>query len=299
MNRFQTFYYQKIKPYFLQKPLTSNNFDAPFFILSAGRSGSTLLRKLLICRTHVNIPPESDDLIPKLIKIYLRYNNQHWEYIVRKCFEIYNQEPSLVYWNTKISEMDIQELISWKKPDQTLDSIIKYFYNQYGKKNNMESCIWGDKTPFLAFRLSWINLLYPSAKFIFIIRDSRAVVNSYLKMDTKYNLKIATNRWLKSIKEIEKQKNKREKGKVLFIKYEELVSETEIKIKEVSEFLDLPQRAEPLENIKMGDDVLDHHKNVRQEVSMEYISNWQRELSQDQVDKINKRTKSAMIKYGY
>src|SRR6478735_6678781 len=99
MNRFLTFYYQRIKPLFLEKPLYSEITENPFFILSAGRSGSTLLRKLLLTNVPVNIPPESDDLIPKLIKFYLRYNHKSWEYIVNGCIEIFNNEPSTKHWH--------------------------------------------------------------------------------------------------------------------------------------------------------------------------------------------------------
>jgi len=298
MNRVLTFYYRKIKPYFLQRPLNSNASQVPFFILSAGRSGSTLLRKMLIAQTYVNIPPESDDLIPKLVKFYLRYNHKPWEYIVKQSVRIYQQESSSVHWQSEIKDGDLQPLLSLDSNHQSLDQVIRFLYFKYANRHGLNSERWGDKTPFLLFRIPWINMVFPKAKMIFLIRDGRAVVNSYLRINKGYSLETAAERWIRSMQTIEKQqKNAAALSKV--IRYEDLVSQPEKEIKEIVEFLGLTFRPESLKEVFLGDDDLQHHKNVLQALSPDNISKWKQEMSKIEIEEVNKMMAPQLRKWNY
>lgn len=298
MNRFLSFYYRRIKPSFLQKPLGAAS-EAPFFILSAGRSGSTLLRKWMLMNAPVNIPPESDDLIPKLIKFFIRYNHKSWEYIVRNCADIYNKEAATSYWRAPLGEEEIKQLLSVRTKEQSLAGVIQFMYDHYARVHHLESKSWGDKTPFLIFRLPWINMLHPEAKCIFLIRDGRAVVNSFLKMNTGYTVENAADRWLKALASMEEQQRKSGKDKIHLIRYEELVTNTEIELKKIYDFLRLTPYKEPKNNLFLGDDVLPHHQNVQSEINPGNIDKWKRELSESQIRRITEKMGGRLKDLGY
>lgn len=299
MNRFLTFYYRHIKPSFLRKPLHTAASEAPFFILSAGRSGSTLLRKLMLMHTPVNIPPESDDLIPKLIKFYLSYNHKSWEYIVRNCADIYNREEAMAYWKAELREDTLKSLLSIDLKHQSLAAIVHFFYDHYAKAHGLVSERWGDKTPFLTFRLAWINMLYPSARFIFMIRDGRAVVNSFMKMNKGYTIESAASRWLKAMNAMKEQEKKSGKDRILYIRYEALLMDTESEIKRIYNFLHVTPFPKPTNKIILGDDVLEHHHNLKSEIDLSYIDKWKTELSEEEIAKITERMGGWLRELGY
>lgn len=287
MNRFLSFYYQQIKPLFLQKPLFTPASKPPFFILSSGRSGSTLLRKLLLSHAAVNIPPESGDLIPKLLKFYLRYNHKPWNYIAGGCMEIFNNENEIRYWDLDPASR-LKELVSPGYEDRSLSGIIHFLYKIYGQKHNFDYDIWGDKTPFLLFRLSWINMVYPQAKYIFLIRDGRAVVNSFLKMGGKYTLEEAVSRWRRSMEEMERQRKRTSEEQVLTLHYEDLVSSTEAVLNRTYRFLGVEPFKGTRKDIYLGDDVLPHHKNIWSDIGKGSVEKWKQELTPAQIETINK-----------
>lgn len=294
MNRFLTFYYQRIKPEFLDNPLYSEISENPFFILSSGRSGSTLLRKLLLQNSSTNIPPESDDLIPKLIKFYLRNNHISWDNIVNGSIKIFENEEATKLWNVNID----YDTFSKHSKDKSLAGIISTFYNLYAQTHNFERTHWGDKTPFLIFRLSWINLLYPNAKFLFLIRDGRAVVNSYLKMNKEYTLESASKRWKDSISII-RERLQRKPSNTLLIKYEDLIHDPQYTLMQVNEFLKISPIINTEKKIFMGDDHLIHHKNIHKDISDVYIDKWRHELSQEEIRFITREISTELKEFNY
>lgn len=299
MNRFLYYYYLNIKPAFLQKPLYNPTSESPFFILSSGRSGSTLLRRLLLANTDVNIPPESGDFLTKLGKFYLRNNHKPWEYIVEGCIDIFNEDPSTEFWKAELKTENFNELVNPLFKDKSLAGIIFYFYKHYALIHSLPSISWGDKTPFLIYRLPWLNLLYPSAKFIFLIRDGRAVVNSFLKLEKGYDIETAILRWKKSIKFMNKQLRKIPAARMLIIRYEDLVTNPQQEIKRVAKFLVLEINNNSKEEIFMGDDSLVHHKNIHTEISQMHIDKWKKELTGDQISWITGRLEKELKNLHY
>jgi len=300
MDRFRAFYYRNIKTLFLSRPFFTETSSSPFFILSAGRSGSTLLRKHLLKNTFVNIPPESGDLLPKLIKFYLRYNDKSWEYIVRNCVAIYHEEASVfLYWNARIEEDAIARIISLPVKEQSLNGIVNFLFTHYAQLHGFSFEKWGDKTPFLTQRLPWLTLLFPSSKFIFLIRDGRAVVNSLLKMNKEYTLETACYRWLRSIDAIKKHAQKISADQFIYVRYEDLVTHPEKELDKIYRFLHLSRRSNPLLEVFLGDDVLPYHNNIKLDISQASLKKWETELTKEEIDQITQLMNKELTILGY
>jgi len=140
--------------------LVSDNC-APIFVVGTQRSGTTLLCRMLSAHHNLFVMNEMDGIDKKI-------------------------------------SLD-------KTPKEVLDSMNAQFLRKYGM--NIEAFLakngktrWGLKDPALTYCLNNLKNYFPESKIIFIIRDGRAVANSYLKIGWGVaNIYGAGERWKNEI----------------------------------------------------------------------------------------------------
>jgi hypothetical protein len=118
-----------------------------------------------------------------------------------------------------------------------LSEALRAFYELYAKKFGKPR--WGDKTPAYVRRMTLIQGLLPEARFIHLIRDGRDVFLS--TKDLWFgpdSVEEAAQRWQNLIEKARRQS--RELPHYLEIRYEDLVSNTELTLRRISDFVDLP-----------------------------------------------------------
>ncbi|MCH7615523.1 MAG: sulfotransferase [Nitrospinae bacterium] len=158
---------------------------SPIFVVGTQRSGTTLLCRMLSAHPNLFVINEIDD-------------------ICEKCS--LNKTPSEVF-----------ESIDLEFKRRTKFSIEAYL-EAHGKIR------WGLKSPSLTFCLDAIKKHFPESKFIFIVRDGRAVANSYLKAGWGVaNMYGAGERWKKEI-ELQRVFWGKNPDISCMLKYEELLA---------------------------------------------------------------------------
>lgn len=272
--------------------------EMPFFLVSCGRSGTTLLRKMLMRGGDVHIPPESDDLLPQIIQYHIRNPKQSWPETVEHCLRTYQEADCFAYWNIDLWA-DIAQLLQLAPEKQRLHQIVSYIYRCHAQKFNPEATRMGDKTPYLVLRLDWIRLLYPEAPILHLMRDGRAVVASRMKAFGE-SMELATNRWIWSLKAIEKLK-KEKQVPLLEIRYEDLVAQPENTLQKICGFLQLPYTEDMLgdKKVVMGDDVLAHHENTKSNKILNLEDKWKTSFTAEELKVLNKQIKPYLNKTGY
>ena len=143
----------------------------PIFIVGSERSGTTLLRLMLTSHPSVAVPPEGDFLTriradkpqsvaqqQAFIKAFLS---------VEKCRE----------WG--LSAALLREGIAMMQP-RTWPELAAVPYWTWLAVNFPNANRWGDKNPSHIHRLPQLLAMYPTAKFVHIIRDGRDVATSWL-----------------------------------------------------------------------------------------------------------------------
>jgi hypothetical protein len=266
-------------------------FDKPklphFFIISAGRSGSTLLRKHLQNHPHIHIPPESEDFIPKIVEQSLKSNHENSKIEIKNYLD---SREWLTYWGLNI-ELLFNKSSSLK--------IVDNLYNQHRLDVKPNALLIGDKTPLLNNYLDVLNILYPSSKVIYVVRDFRAVVNSYIQ-SRSYTLDAAINRCKTSIYIYNKFKSRFGKN-LITIQYEDFIYNTENNLKSICLLLgveyDYTMLSERNENL--GDTHLSHHANVRYPIQIDSIEKWKAELNQKQIDYITNKLRKELKQFNY
>ena len=284
-------------------PLSTSQQEAqrqPFFIIGSGRSGTTLLRSLLYRHPRVHIPPETDFALPQAIRIFQNYQWLPWPVLVHLILAYFQFNDAFRYWELNLGNVK-DELINLPASERSLWTIIDRIYRAHGTKEGKKDIWWGDKTPLITFGLKELHQLYPDAKYIEMVRDPRAVVNSYLRFGRYDKLKDACGRWQQSIEAVEGFRTKIGSQQVMQIRYEDLVEKPEAYLKELCSFLQLNFDPGMLvhEAQSMGDTILQHHANVHQPITVQHREKWKTELSSEQIIQIETQLGERLRQQGY
>ncbi len=282
-----------------------------FYILSMGRSGSTLLEFILDAHPNVNIPLESRFII----HLYSKYHKKKkWTDNDKKEFikDLYKDKKLNDFWNFDKEKLEKDVLnTSTNISFFSLCRIITLNYVSFFEKKNIT--IQGNKNPIYAL---WTDVLYQlnkDAKFIHLVRNPMGVVASQKKLGNTKTSYLAY-RWNLMNNKIETIKQKNPQN-FLTIKYEDLLNSPEKTIKEVCQFLKIDFTEEMLNYhviINKQRDLIDKENNQKKkEFFYRYLKNlvnpiepktsnsWKKTLSINEQKDVAFITEELASKYGY
>ena len=264
--------YVLVSPYFpVFRPrsfsLRSESDIKPFYIIGCGRSGTTLLRKLLLANDQVYIPPESY-VLREMYYCFLRSRKLNWEDLVDVVVSklVYHPEFFTFKHNDRVAET-IQKLHQLPSSRRTFADLLNTLYISLAENHGRDDVkLWGDKTPLNTLALNELIDTFPNARFIHLIRDGRDVVNSYTTNGMK-TLENSVDRWVSSMKLVNDFKSKHS-ASVIDVKYEDMVLNKDEEMIRICTFLGLA--SDPafwnLNDVSLdmlGDvDAHSHHQNV-------------------------------------
>lgn len=208
---------------------------SPLFIVSSGRSGTTLLRAMLNAGDDYYIPYESE-FIARAYPCYadkVEFNNEDYTRIARQ-FKITSDSSG---WGMT-QDYIVDQLIKHKPQSfaEVHDVICKAYLHQIGADHAQ----WGIKTPYLVDSLDVIFAVYPDAKVVHIVRNGKDVYLSYQdihnKNKTRFGPKgLAANAyyWVQGLRRIEKAKC----SSIYELRYEDLLNDSANQLKALCVFL--------------------------------------------------------------
>lgn len=274
----------------------------PFFIVGSGRSGNTLLRKLLNNHSTISIPPETY-VLGRVIKRYRQQRTMRWSDLVEYVFSTFEFHPEFETFDISLRPL-VQELKAVSIENRNLAFMLNSFYVYYAKQIGVDCKQWGDKTPLNTFSLERIHSVFPDAKFVHIVRDGCDVVSSYINAGIYQKIEDAAKRWDVSVKLVEKFK-KKHGGLVLTIRYEDLVTEPKSILINICHFIGVDFEFQMLEEKKdsvkkLGDvEMRAHHASVLKPINTSSIGKGRSLLSVDQKEKIQKIIGYQLKSLGY
>jgi len=177
-------------------------------------------------------------------------------------------------------------------------------YNYYALKNSsdVDSVKYlFDKNPGYSVLAKSLISMYPSAKFIHIVRNPKDNVLSYKNVPFEpNNIIVLAYRWRFYNKFIESCK-KLFPDKFITVRYEDLVAEPESTLRSICGFLSLPFEDEMLDFYKNENTNSSQywHKNLTSTVSSKSVNKWQSGLDETEINSIEKICKELMLYYGY
>lgn len=236
--------------------------NAPIFVLGTQRSGTTLLCRMLSAHPDLFIQNELN---------------------VRKMFS-----PG---WGCKDIEGAIKRLIQ-EDHGKSLEVIL----------DGSNKSVWGIKDPELTYYLQDLEKFLPQSKIVVIVRDGRAVANSYMenKWGLGTNAFTGAQRWSREV-ELQVAFKEKHSESVHLLRYEDLVAQPENELRQLLEFLEMPFYIDVLQ---YSDKPSFYHKtrenqNTYQNLDAELAKKWQEKLTARQQDIVEIVAESMLCKLGY
>jgi hypothetical protein len=244
------------------------------FIIGTGRCGTTMLAQMLNSHSKVCVPFE--------LQILFEYSNNGarlYEIFQGKQYENFGLEDFLNLIEDRCpykfhEYFDYRSFFEKQQfPIHNFKDLATSLFSEIAESKNKK--IFIEQTPWYGQRIDILNELFPSAKYIHMIRDGRDVAISFARTpwwhdDIGQNLE----RWHAEVKQlIDSSKKILNPGQILQVRYEDLVEQPESGLRRISNFLDIEFEdcmLDPSTYIDYGLYVKNHFGNI----SSSALNNW-------------------------
>lgn len=261
-------------------PIRASELIRPFFIIGSGRSGNTLLRRVLQAHSELHIPPENQAL-GAAITLYRRNRALPWPHLVDLVLGTFQFSHGFEAFGVDLRPL-AEQLHDAPKRERNLAHLLDELYRFHATAQHKRCLYWGDKTPLNTFNAFKIASVFPGARFIHMLRDGVDVVESYVRSGLISSYEEAARRWLASV-DAARLVGRRYPSRFIEVRYEDLVREPDEAVREVCAFLDVefePDMISRTEHAKSMGDVLqyDHHAKSLTPISASSVGTGRRVL---------------------
>lgn len=240
-----------------------------------------MFRLMLNTHSQITVPPESGFALwfAKKYESIQEYNENTYKEYLEDLFSAKKFET----W--KLNKQEVLEIFMKKKP-KTYSNMTKLVYEAYSNKKNKRSKIFGDKNNYYIDYVEDLAKVFPETKFLFIIRDGRDVAVSYkqineISINSLYKPKLEQNitkiakEWTKNASTLKKFVTN-DRVPAMFVRYEDLLTNTEKTMKKVLSFLGLNYESLILNFYKYNDEPKEFLQWKRKTISKLDTTNFNR-----------------------
>ena len=267
-----------------------------FIIVSAGRSGSTLVKTILSAHSEVAIPTELFffNSVAKSLRTCVRHADN--TLVLDEAIQILSSK----WWikNSNFDWIDVRDRLNMLNSVSEID-LWEVMLDSFGAANGAK--IVGEKTISNIYHLDTIVSKVPSIKIIFIYRDLRAVAWSRLKSNVGFSdLHTISRDWVDCIQTMNRRKCD---SNVMLVAYEDLVADPIAISRQICSFLEIIFEDSMLDFHKRSvlgyDTQQSHHFQTTRPVSKGSITKWESSLSIRQLKYLESRAGNYIAKLGY
>ena len=269
------------------------------FILGRGRSGTTLISKMLDNHAKVAVAPEGF-FVMNLVN---KYQNKRW---TAKVIDEFTHdlflENRMKTWH--LDPEKVKDALKANQEELDFTAACSIVYRIYGEHTGKELQWIGDKNPHYAlFSKDLINI-FPDCKFIFITRDFRDNILSYQKVP--FDMADVTSlayRWTYYNKGILRMQEAYPE-QFLRLSYEALVEQPDATLKRLCEFLNIPYEPSMQEYYKSDDPDFygkssSWFKELYQPLDPNKLYNWKKYMPEKERQKAEYVSQNVATQLGY
>lgn len=206
------------------------------FIVGRGRSGTTLLSRMLDGHPRIAVAPEA----LFVMNLRPRYGQGRWSAARGEAFfRDLLRERRLTAWNLDRAALR-NEILEASGAGGDFATLCKLVYACYGARHGKRDTAWlGDKNPHYALFVPALMEQFPEARFVHIVRDYRDNILSYqgVRFDLNPTAALA-GRWRSYNTRILRARQ-RAPERFLRVRHEDLVKEPERELRRLCAFLDV------------------------------------------------------------
>ncbi len=290
---------------FVSYSLRGSRRYAPFFIIGAARSGTTLLRRVLTSHSELHIPPETF-VLGDVIRNFRRWGrNLTWRELVSLVLSKFELHPEFHTFDLWLGTL-VPRLSSVPVADRNLAHILDGFYRFHAEQHGQPKVRWGDKTPLNTLEpgtLEGLLEVFPDARFIHLVRDGCDVVYSHLSGGFMRDRREAAERWVamagRARKFVAAHPNS-----AIEVRYESLVSDPDGEIGRLTEFLGVEPEPAMLASERSASDLGDvpewyWHEEVARPIHAGNIGKGRRFFSPEERVELQAIIGGELAAYGY
>ena len=205
--------------------------SSPFFIVSAPRSGSTLLRLIMDAHPALAVPPPAW-LFDMIYPYVYSYGDLSVADNLRALAEDMLEAPTVRKWPDRPTPDDLVAATREASFAGVYAALHRHYAEATGKRR------WGEKTPRNGFWIDEILGEFPGAKFIHILRDGRDMVFDIAEsVLLPYSLYCSALMWRDSVSAIRESAGRLGSDVVHEIRYENLCADPEKALRGICVFL--------------------------------------------------------------
>lgn len=273
----------------------------PVMIVGSGRSGNTLLRRILQAGPDLHIPPETF-VLGRAIRLFLRNRQMPWDHLVRLVMSLFEFHREAEKFETSLRPL-VQELLRSPPPSRNLAAMLNAFYRFHGNSTGKTFTRWGDKTPLNTFSLDLIVRVFPDARFVHVLRDGVDVACSYVASGLQPDFEAAARRWVRSVSAVRAFAGRRS-AQCYEIRYEDLVADPAEVVSRLCDYLEItfdPSMIERLDHVEQMGDVARyaHLQNVAGPISTASVGRGRRTLDPSLRRMLKRVLDSELLAWGY
>jgi len=201
---------------------------SPIFIVGCPRSGTHLLRNMLRSHPNLSFTGESH-FIPKF---YKAFGDPKSEQEAKKLASVILNLQWIQPWHLSLDPVSFVH-------DRSYAQVVRRIFEAWAQKENKPR--WGDKTPQYVTEMPVLLELFPSGKFIHIIRDGRDVAVSWLALSFgPTNIFTAARQWQYFVSTGQRVGRSLPSGTYLEIRYEKLLAQPGEVMENICSFINEP-----------------------------------------------------------
>ncbi len=248
--------------------------DPPLFVLGVSRSGTTLLRVMLDRSSVLAIPDESF-FIPQLA-------DRHRGRLDPEAFlDDVRRLPAVRDWGVA-PEAVRARLGGAATVAEGIAAIYEAYAELHGKSR------WGDKTPMYMQHLGLLDRLFPSARYVHLVRDGRDAALSFLALPAGVSARSwALPRdaaefaclWRTDVVAARALGREVGPGRYLEVRYEELVADPEGTLRRICDFASLPWEPRMLEYPGAVDVAAKPHQQRLRRAPTPGLRSWRKQMA--------------------
>ncbi|MFN5184091.1 MAG: sulfotransferase family protein [Bacteroidota bacterium] len=288
------------------------------FIVSTGRTGSTLLSTMLNAHPEIlsiSEQPFTLNLIDGYRKITEWNTDTINQYV--NDFNLFSTDKISAQFSS-IDELK-SNIRGYNKKHNFKSVLNLSFLSFYPNKEKNKIKIFVAKELILHTQIKKITETYPNAKFILLTREPRdnvqIKINRAKRRNAEYNIKRFVAAWKIVYSLLYFDLKKYASKRFVVVRYEDLVSKSEFVLKEICNFLDINFSEEMLnydlknkeefirKKDKVSESLLNHlerdHQGLLIKPSAEKIGIWKKEMSQSLAEKIWNECSELSLIFGY
>jgi hypothetical protein len=285
----------------MKEKLSNMPFHGPLFVVGMPRSGTKLLRTLLNQHPNISILSVESEFLPSWQKSWASFGPlSEWANFEK----FYSWTTKLTYFY--LYREEVGEQISARvwfescKGKFDIATVFEALARHDSGTAKTTDVIWGDKSPSYVRSISFLNSIYPDARFIHIVRDVRDYAISLKRGFGKDPLRSA-QRWSDDVHEGNAQ-GKRLGDRYKLVRYEELVATPEITLRSLCKFLEIDFKSDLLRLKKPAEQEFEQQRGVgtgRLDIVSDNTYKWRKEKQTKLVREIEALSFATLEEMGY